>query len=1129
MAVYVEAMSTGVVLMLVSVTAVLTMITGVQSQVGPPGHQIPVNMSDPHLHASVDVVVDVINRDRGYSEDIPRQICQTIENGTVQVVDGEMFRLRLVIADSVCTNTEANENKTSAECAVLSPGKRKRCQTIVIYNSWEAPGIDVLSYDCVDIQPTPPGAEMPINMSDPGVAKSVHAVVILVNDRRGYADIITRVSSGGIVGGTVQITDGNIYRLQFTIGDSVCNNSIDNWNASSTDCPLLDPDMKQRKCNATVTYKHWEFPMCKVIGYTCEPPPPGDQRPIGKNDTDAKLSAEAAISIINYDRGYSNHTFRRILYGMEGGTVQIPGGETFRLIFTIADSDCKNTEENYNATSAECPIPPARLPVQRCESEVLDRNWLPNRWFIQNQRCDDIPPPPLPPKPKYVRPINRSDPGVNASVNAAVNKINEVRGYADIITRQSLGEVVSGTVEDMVDEGHIYRLLFTIGSSYCNNSIYNANATSKDCPLIRTDHGLHTCNTSVIYIHKETTTTVAIISYYCEVPPGDERPINTSDPVVAEAADEAVNVINWDRGYSDNIRRLVLYQVEAGTMQVVSGEMYKLIFTLSNSLCKNTEDKANATSTECPIEAGIQGRPVQRCESQILYKHWLSQKSDVMEHSCVMLPPPTAPPGGEKEINRSDPGVAESVDAAVEVINQERGYADIIIRQSLRELLGGTVQVVDGEIYRLDFTVGNSECNNSIVNINTSNADCPVIPGMKQRLCNATVVYKHWKMPRSTVLSHMCEGPSPGDQVIINRTDPGVSFAIDDAISTINKDRGYSNNTSRWSLYKLEGGTEQIVDGSVYRLAFTLSNSVCSNTVEHSNATSSECPVKSGKAGLPIQRCESKVLYRRWLGNVTDVMEHECETLPLPPPGPRGGDIPYNKNDPHVITATNAVVDVINEDRGYSDQVPRKSLVGILNGTYQIVDGELFHLKFIVGISLCNNSKENANKTTKDCPLKPDSRLRPTECAALVNYKPWKSNTKALNWTCDKSMNVRKLSDLHVQSAFKLSGDFAANEINKHNGYSCCTYKYVVKDVVSPTSTITGTVESQHMTLHLGESFCTNNKLNKDRTAESCPLQPGVPITRCDVTVSIHNGHELSVDHYTCTGGDMATASPLVG
>ncbi|XP_060083396.1 uncharacterized protein LOC132562626 [Ylistrum balloti] len=1130
MAAYREVRKTNICLIFSSIYTILFAVHGVQTQVGPPGHQMPINMSDPHLHASVDAVVDVINRDRGFAENLQRQICQTIENGTMQVVDGELFRLRLILADSVCTNAEANENKTSSDCPVLSPGKRKRCQTAVLYNTWEDPGIDVLSYDCEDIQPTPPGEEMPINKSDPGVAMSVHAVVIKVNNKRGYADMITRVSSGGKTEGTVQITDGNVYRLQFTIGDSVCNNSIVNWNASSTDCPLLRPEMKQRNCNATVIYKHWELPLVNVTEYSCESPPPGDQRPISKNSTDVIQSAEAAISIINYDRGYSNDTFRRILYSIEGGTVQVTDGELFRLLFTIADSDCKNIEKNFNATSAVCPIPSSRLPVQRCESEVLDRNWLPNRWLIQKYKCFNIPPPPLPPSPSSVRPINKDDPGVIASVDAAVNKINEVRGYADIITRESLGEVVDGTVEDMVDEGHIYRLNFTIGNSLCNNSIYNANATSKDCPLIRTDHGLHSCNTSVIYLNRETTTTIAIISYYCEAPPGDERLINKSDPVVAEAADEAVNVINWDRGYSDNIRRLTLYQVEAGTVKIVSGEMYKLIFTLSNSVCKNTEDNANATEKQCPAEPGLQGLPVQRCESQIYYKHWLPQKADVMEHSCVILPPPTVPPGGAKEINRSDPGVTESVNTAIEVINQERGYADIIIRQTLGELVDGTVQVVDGELYRLDFTIGNSECNNSIVNINATPAECPLIPGMKQRECNATVIYKHWETPRSTVLSHFCEGPSPGDQVIINRTDPGVSFSINSAIAAINKNRGYSNNTSRWSLYKLEGGTEQIVDGSVYRLAFTLSNSVCPNTEANGNATSSECPVKSGEQGLPIQRCDTKTIYRRWLDNQTDVIEHDCNPLPPPPPGPRGGDIPYNKDDPLVMTVTNSVVDFINEARGYSDYIPRKSLSEILNGTYQIVDGELYHLNFIIGISICNNSKDNANKTTKDCPLRPDSRLRPTECMALVVYKSWEYSTQVINWTCEKSLYVRNDNDLSVQSAhIKMSGDYAANEINRLNGYSCCTYRYVVSDIINPTSTFTGTDESLHMTLNLGKSFCTNNELNKDRTVDSCPIQPGISITTCDATVLIHNGNDLSMGQYRCHGGDMATASPLVG
>ncbi|XP_069118722.1 uncharacterized protein [Argopecten irradians] len=1129
MAVCAPSMS-GVIILFCNLFCISLLLgNGAESQVNPPGHQVPINMSDPKLHASVDEVVDIINRDRGFSDKIPRQICQSIDNGTVQIVDGWLFRIRIVMADSVCMNTEANENKTSNECALLSPGMRKRCQTAVIYTTWESPRIDVLSYDCVDIQPTPPGEEMPINPKDPGVVLSVQSVVYFINKRRGFADIITRVSPGSNTEGTVQVEDGSIYRLRFTIGDSTCNNSINNWDAPPSDCPLIHPEEKQRQCNATIVYKPGYQPLCNVTDYICEPPAPGDQRPIpNKNSTDAIQSAEAAISIINYDRGYSNTTFRRILYELEGGTVQITDGDLYRLIFTIADSNCKNIEPNFNATSVQCPIPGGRLPVQRCEAEVLERNWLPNRWFIQTRQCSDLPYPPLPPPaPSAVRPINPNDPDVVASVNVVVNKINEVRGYADIITRESLGEVVNGTAEDLVDQGHIYNIFFTVGNSYCNNSIYNANATTKECPLIHTGHALHSCNTSVIYIQKEETTTIAIISYHCQAPPGDERPINKSDPVVAEAADEAINVINWDRGYSDSIRRLTLFQIEAGTVKVVSGDLFKLIFTISNSVCKNTEDKANATEKECPVEPGFQGYPIQRCESQIYYKYWMAdKKADVMEHSCVFLPPPTAPPGGAKEINRSDPGVADAVSTAVEVINQERGYADIIIRQSIGDVIDGTVQVVDGELYRLDFTVGNSECNNSIVNIHATKAECPLIQGMKLRECNATVVYKHWETPRSTVLAHLCEGASPGDQVIINTTDPGVSFSLNAAITTINKGRGYSNDTSRWSLYKLEGGTEQVVDGSVYRLSFTLSNSVCPNTEKNSNATSQECPIKTGKQGLPIQRCETKVLYRRWLGNITDVMEHECEPLP-PPPGPRGGNIPYNKDDSNVIRVTNAAVDFINEQRGYSDQFPRKSLQEILNGTYQMVDGELYDLNFMIGISVCNNSKENANKTTNDCPIKQDSRLRPTECTAQVLYKQWESYIHVLSWKCTKSIDVR---DVTAQSSLsKLSGDFAANEINRINGYSCCTYKYVVSDIVSSTSTLTGTVESLHMTLNLGKSFCTNNELNKDRTSESCPLQPGLPKTTCDVIVFVHNRQQLSMDQYNCHGGDMATASPIVG
>jgi len=51
----------------------------------PPGGQMPINISDPGVSTSVDSVINVLNRDRGYSNTLQRESLSKIEHGTVQV------------------------------------------------------------------------------------------------------------------------------------------------------------------------------------------------------------------------------------------------------------------------------------------------------------------------------------------------------------------------------------------------------------------------------------------------------------------------------------------------------------------------------------------------------------------------------------------------------------------------------------------------------------------------------------------------------------------------------------------------------------------------------------------------------------------------------------------------------------------------------------------------------------------------------------------------------------------------------------------------------------------------------------------------------------------------------------
>ncbi|XP_011444965.2 uncharacterized protein [Magallana gigas] len=119
--------------------------------------------------------------------------------------------------------------------------------------------------------------------------------------------------------------------------------------------------------------------------------------------------------------------------------------------------------------------------------------------------------------------------------------------------------------------------------------------------------------------------------------------------------------------------------------------------------------------------------------------------------------PPPAPPGGEKVVNVTDPRVIKASMAGIEAINLQNGYGETALREVISKVKNATEQVVNGDLFRLDLEVGPSECFNTIMNIGTTAAACPLLSTKLVHTCFTEVLARNWTVPHHLTLNVSCD------------------------------------------------------------------------------------------------------------------------------------------------------------------------------------------------------------------------------------------------------------------------------------------------------------------------------------------------------------------------------------
>ncbi|XP_046353367.2 uncharacterized protein LOC124133151 isoform X2 [Haliotis rufescens] len=105
--------------------------------------------------------------------------------------------------------------------------------------------------------------------------------------------------------------------------------------------------------------------------------------------------------------------------------------------------------------------------------------------------------------------------------------------------------------------------------------------------------------------------------------------------------------------------------------------------------------------------------------------------------------------GGRQKPTNVTGDVFDAANFACNEINAQSNSEDWF---TLLSAGNATTQVVTGEIFRMDLTMGESACMNSPVNQNATPFDCPVPEGASIWKYWVEVLYIHWQTPVFTLL-----------------------------------------------------------------------------------------------------------------------------------------------------------------------------------------------------------------------------------------------------------------------------------------------------------------------------------------------------------------------------------------
>ncbi|XP_067684451.1 uncharacterized protein [Haliotis asinina] len=104
--------------------------------------------------------------------------------------------------------------------------------------------------------------------------------------------------------------------------------------------------------------------------------------------------------------------------------------------------------------------------------------------------------------------------------------------------------------------------------------------------------------------------------------------------------------------------------------------------------------------------------------------------------------------GRPKPVNVTGP-VFDAANFACNEINDQSNSEDWF---TLLHAGNATTQVVTGEIFRMDLTMGESVCQNTPLNHNATPFDCPVPEGAMIWKYGVEVLFVHWQTPEFTLL-----------------------------------------------------------------------------------------------------------------------------------------------------------------------------------------------------------------------------------------------------------------------------------------------------------------------------------------------------------------------------------------
>jgi len=329
-----------------------------------------------------------------------REVRHSIAKADKQYVSGILYRVVVTMVQSTCKNIDENEGKLIDECPAKKPLSTRHCLVTMWSRPWKKEPLKfIVNVKCLH------GTEIMVGRGEREEMsiKEVTSNKLLMGGLDKATEMINRQDARkapfrevrhSIAKADKQYVSGILYRVVVTMVQSTCKNIDENEGKLIDECPAKKP-LSTRHCLVTMWSRPWKKePLKFIVNVKClhgtEITKSGERQEMSiKEVTSNKIlmsGLDKATEMINREDARKT-PFREVRQSIVKASKQRVAGIVYRVLVTMAQSTCKNIDENEGKLIDECP---ARDPLitRHCLVTMWYRPWKKEPFkFIVMVKC----------------------------------------------------------------------------------------------------------------------------------------------------------------------------------------------------------------------------------------------------------------------------------------------------------------------------------------------------------------------------------------------------------------------------------------------------------------------------------------------------------------------------------------------------------------------------------------------------------------------------------------------------------------------------------------------------------------------------------------------------------------------